>query len=101
MCGRYFCRSDKQRIAEAFHLGVFEDLPLEVAPSYNIAPTIVQPVIRNSGLRRERERVKRGGNDKTTNLPVSACYDWAAFCRDWGCAWAILEVSAKVECMFL
>jgi hypothetical protein len=52
-------------------------------------------------LRRECERVKRGGDDKTTNLPVSACYDWAAFCRDWGCAWAVLEVSAKVECMFL
>ena len=32
MCGRYYRRSDKQRIAEAFHLGVFEDLPLEVAP---------------------------------------------------------------------
>jgi hypothetical protein len=28
MCGRYFRRSDKQRIAEAFDLGVFEDLPL-------------------------------------------------------------------------
>jgi putative SOS response-associated peptidase YedK len=54
MCGRYFRRSDKQRIAEAFHLGVFEDLPLEVAPSYNIAPTTMQPVIRNTG---EREMV--------------------------------------------
>jgi len=32
MCGRYFRRSDKQRIAEAFHLGVFEDLFLEVPP---------------------------------------------------------------------
>jgi hypothetical protein len=37
MCGRYFRRSDKQRIAEAFHLGIFEDLPLELASSYNIA----------------------------------------------------------------
>ncbi len=32
MCGRYFRRCDKQRIAEAIHLGVFEDLPLEAAP---------------------------------------------------------------------
>jgi len=31
MCGRYFRRSDEQRIAEAFYLGIFEDLPLEVA----------------------------------------------------------------------
>jgi putative SOS response-associated peptidase YedK len=53
MCGRYFRRSDKQRIAEAFHLGVFEDLPLEAAPSYNIAPTTMQPVIRNN---RDAER---------------------------------------------
>ena len=57
MCGRYFRRSDKQRIAEAFGLGVFEDLPLEVAPSYNIAPTTMQPVIRNNRDTGEREMV--------------------------------------------
>ena len=57
MCGRYFRRSDKQRIAEAFRLGVFEDLPLEVAPSYNIAPTTMQPVIRNNRDTGEREMV--------------------------------------------
>jgi putative SOS response-associated peptidase YedK len=57
MCGRYYRRSDKQRIAEAFHLGVFEDLPLEVAPSYNIAPTTMQPVIRNNRDTGEREMV--------------------------------------------
>ena len=57
MCGRYFRRSDKQRIAEAFHLGVLEDLPLEVAPSYNIAPTAMQPVIRNNRDTGEREMV--------------------------------------------
>ena len=57
MCGRYFRRSDKQRIAEVFHLGVFEDLPLEVAPSYNIAPTTMQPVIRNNRDTGEREMV--------------------------------------------
>jgi hypothetical protein len=43
MCGRYFRRSDKQRIAEAFHLGIFEDLPLKAAQSYNIAPATTQP----------------------------------------------------------
>jgi putative SOS response-associated peptidase YedK len=45
MCGRYQRRSDKQRIAEAFHLGNLDELTLEVAPSYNIAPTTRQPVI--------------------------------------------------------
>jgi putative SOS response-associated peptidase YedK len=57
MCGRYFRKSDKQRIAEAFHLGDFEDLPLESAPSYNIAPTTMQPVIRNNRDTGEREMV--------------------------------------------
>jgi putative SOS response-associated peptidase YedK len=45
MCGRYYRRSDKQRIAEAFRLGKLSELPLEVAPSFNIAPTTMQPVI--------------------------------------------------------
>ncbi len=57
MCGRYFRKSDKQRIAEAFHLGDIEDLPLESAPSYNIAPTTMQPVIRNNRDTGEREMV--------------------------------------------
>jgi putative SOS response-associated peptidase YedK len=57
MCGRYFRKSDKQRIAETFHLGDVEDLPLESAPSYNIAPTTMQPVIRNNCDTGEREMV--------------------------------------------
>ncbi len=57
MCGRYFRKSDKQRIAEAFHLGDVEDLPLESAPSYNIAPTTMQPVIRNNRDTGNREVV--------------------------------------------
>jgi putative SOS response-associated peptidase YedK len=42
MCNRYFRDSDKQRLVEAFYLGNREDLPLEIAPSYNIAPTTRQ-----------------------------------------------------------
>ena len=57
MCGRYYRRSDKQRIAEAFHLGTLDDIPLEAAPSYNIAPTTMQPVIRNNRDTGEREMV--------------------------------------------
>jgi putative SOS response-associated peptidase YedK len=45
MCSRYFRQSDEQRIAVASHLGNLSDLPLEFAPSYNVAPTTMQPVI--------------------------------------------------------
>lgn len=44
MCGRYRRRSDKQRIAEAFEVGMgLEDLYLE--PEEDIAPGYVQPVV--------------------------------------------------------
>jgi putative SOS response-associated peptidase YedK len=44
MCGRYRRRSDKQRIAEAFQVGMdLEDLYLE--PEDDIAPGSVQPVV--------------------------------------------------------
>ena len=46
MCGRYFRRSEKQKIAEQYRVTkVFED-PL--AEDYNIAPTTFQPVVRLS-----------------------------------------------------
>lgn len=49
MCGRYQRRSDKQRIAEAFALRNLDDLDLsselELAPSYNVAPGTMQPVV--------------------------------------------------------
>ena len=54
MCGRYVRRSDKQRIAEAFHLGRLpEDFVLP--PDYNVAPTSFQPVIRLNRETDERE----------------------------------------------
>src|ERR1700686_3299167 len=45
MCGRYYRRSDKQRIAEAFKVG---KLPpgFELPPDYNIVNSTYQPVIR-------------------------------------------------------
>lgn len=54
MCGRYVRSSDKQRISEAFHLG---KLPadLVLAPSYNVAPQSVQPVVRWNAETGERE----------------------------------------------
>lgn len=57
MCGRYYRRSDKQRIAEAFHLGELPaDFVLDPA-NYNIAPTTFQPVIRESRDDGSRELV--------------------------------------------
>ena len=38
-------RSDKQKIAEAFHLGNVDGLSVEFAPEYNAAPQSMQPVI--------------------------------------------------------
>jgi putative SOS response-associated peptidase YedK len=45
MCGRYQRRSDKQKIAEAFHLGNVDGLSVEFTPDYNAAPQTKQPVI--------------------------------------------------------
>jgi putative SOS response-associated peptidase YedK len=45
VCGRYQRRSDKQKIAEAFHLGNVDGLALELAPDYNVAPQTMQPVV--------------------------------------------------------
>jgi putative SOS response-associated peptidase YedK len=58
MCGRYFRRSDKQRIAEAFKIGMPPSF--EILPDYNVAPTTFQPVIvedRDSGRARSSGHV--------------------------------------------
>lgn len=47
MCGRYGRRADKQRIAEWFHArntNVFDESTF--APSYNVAPQSMQPIVR-------------------------------------------------------
>lgn len=56
MCGRYYRRSDKQKIAEAFHVGQVDDFALPPW-DYNVAPTTNQPIIRNSRDTGERELV--------------------------------------------
>ncbi|GAC1645227.1 MAG: SOS response-associated peptidase [Acidobacteriaceae bacterium] len=56
MCGRYYRRSDKQRIAEAFHLGhLFDDFVLP--EDYNVAPSTIQPVIRHNRDTGDRELI--------------------------------------------
>ncbi len=56
MCGRYYRRSDKQRIGDAFNIA---DLPssLILSEDYNVAPTTFQPVIHNDKETGERELV--------------------------------------------
>ena len=56
MCGRYYRRSDKQRIGDAFNIS---DLPssLIMSEDYNVTPTTFQPVIRNDKETGERELV--------------------------------------------
>ncbi len=60
MCGRYYSNADKQQIAERFQL---RDVPeVALAPDYNIAPTMFEPVIRvgrDSG-KRELELMRWG-----------------------------------------
>ncbi|HEY4010538.1 MAG TPA: SOS response-associated peptidase, partial [Acidobacteriaceae bacterium] len=51
MCGRYYNRAEKQRIAEAMQARSPE--PFEVRPSYNVAPQSFQPVVK---LGRDGER---------------------------------------------
>ena len=56
MCGRYYRRSDKQKIAEAFHIAQVDDFALPPW-DYNVAPTTHQPVIRHTKETGERELV--------------------------------------------
>jgi putative SOS response-associated peptidase YedK len=55
MCGRYARRSDKQRIAEHFHVHG-ASVP-EFGASFNVAPQTFQPVIRLNRESGEREIV--------------------------------------------
>ena len=44
MCGRYYRKSDKQKIAETLHTTNIDDFP--VPPwDYNVAPTSMQPIV--------------------------------------------------------
>jgi putative SOS response-associated peptidase YedK len=55
MCGRYATKRDKQKIAEAFHVGKVFDEPY--APNFNVAPSTFEPVIRVEKDSTEREMV--------------------------------------------
>ena len=57
MCGRYYRKSDKQKIAEAFHVSKVDDFPLPPW-DFNVAPTTMQPIIRANRDTGERELVQ-------------------------------------------
>ena len=56
MCGRYYRKSDKQKIADAFHVAQADDFALPPW-DYNVAPSTNQPIIRNNRDTGERELV--------------------------------------------
>jgi putative SOS response-associated peptidase YedK len=56
MCGRYYRQSDKQKIAETFHVARWAP-DVHLVPDYNIAPSTFQPIIRSSPEDGEREIV--------------------------------------------
>jgi putative SOS response-associated peptidase YedK len=58
MCGRYYRRSEKQKIADAFHVSKVDDFPLPPW-DYNVAPTTMQPIIRANRDTGERELVQQ------------------------------------------
>jgi putative SOS response-associated peptidase YedK len=57
MCRRYYRKSNKQKIAE--HFRVRNDLTGIVLPDadYNVAPTTIQPVIREARETKDRELI--------------------------------------------
>jgi putative SOS response-associated peptidase YedK len=55
MCGRYYRTADKQAISDWFHTTAVSDDPMP--PGYNIAPSTIQPVIRQGRHRGARELV--------------------------------------------
>jgi len=57
MCVRYYRRRDKQKIAEAFHAHLVDDGTPSPPWDYNVALTIIQPIIRNNRDTDERELV--------------------------------------------
>ena len=58
MCGRYYRKSDKQKIADAFHAKLVDDGTPNPPWDYNVAPTTMQPIIRANRDTGERELVQ-------------------------------------------
>jgi putative SOS response-associated peptidase YedK len=67
MCGRYRRRSDKQRIAETFYVGMdLSDIYLE--PEDDIAPGSIQPVVLAGNSGQSEIALMRAGD---SNCPIA------------------------------
>ena len=79
MCGRYVCKSDKQRIAETFQAsGDLSSLSMPDA-DYNIAPSTMPPVIVDDSDSGERPlRVMRWGSSQ-----AGPGMGWLQGAHDW------------------
>lgn len=76
MCGRYRRRSDKQRIAEAFDVGMGLD-ELYLDPQDDIAPGSVQPVVlENADGARQIEMMRWGFNCRTASSSMRGPRAW-------------------------
>ena len=57
MCGRYYRLGDKQALAEQFRALPVDEGEFAYAPAYNVVPSTLQPVIRQSRESAAREIV--------------------------------------------
>jgi len=57
LCAAYYRKTDKQKIAEAFHAHLVAGGTPSPPWDYNVAPTTIQPIIRNK-LRHQRARTR-------------------------------------------
>lgn len=83
MCGRYRCRSDKQRIAEAFSVGAGLD-EIDLEPDDDIAPGSMQPVVAINPDGERQIELMRWGFKLPDRLLFNARSEGIEASRFWG-----------------
>ncbi len=81
MCGRYYRQSDKQKIAETFHVTKWAP-DVHLAPDYNIAPsTLARPLLED--MRKWMEKALRSLSAKSESAAAIryALSRWRALLR--------------------
>jgi hypothetical protein len=67
MCGRDYRQSDKQKIAETFHVAKWAP-DVHLAPDYNIAPSTFEPILRSSPDQTAQAEDGRYGRNDACNV---------------------------------
>ena len=100
MCGRYRLRSDKQKIAEAFHImeTALEELYLE--PSEDIAPGSIQPVIVATGNSERNIRLMRWGFKTNDRLLFNARSETLLGVKFWKESFERRRCLVPADCFF-